>query len=463
MVIRSAVKIRRIALRLLMDSLRQFRRDAVTTFSCLLFTTVSAVAETDLPWPAWRGPSATGVSADAQPPVIWSESKNIAWKVAAPGSGHSSLIIARGRIFLCAEVPVGAAVPPVFDNAPGSHDNVGVDHAHEFFVTALDLATGKTLWRTVVAKTFPHEGGHQTGSLASNSPVTDGKHVWAFFGSRGLFCISCEDGKIIWKKDLGILTTHHAHGEGASPALHDGMLIVPWDQEVGSKVFALDALTGEERWSAARDEITTWATPIVTRATSASPLQVIVPGTTRIRGYELATGRVLWECRGMSRNVIASPVAADGIVCCGCSYDLKAMLAIKLDGAEGDITTKSNVLWSTNQRTPYVPSPLLYDGKVYFLGHYQGLLSARDAATGKIFAGPMRWDGVHDIFASPVGAAGRIYITDRAGETLVVAHDSALKQLASNHLDDSFSASMALAGKSLILRGEKSIYCIREE
>jgi outer membrane protein assembly factor BamB len=442
--------------------MRQAAKPFTKTFICLVVSICHTMAA-DLPWPNWRGPSATGVSPDAQPPVEWSETKNIAWKVAAPGGGHSSPIIADGKIFLCAEVPVGTAVAPVFDNAPGSHDNVGVDRTHEFFVTALDLATGKTLWRTAVAKTFPHEGGHQTGSLASNSPTTDGVHVWAFFGSRGLYCLSCKDGKIVWKKDLGVLTTHHAHGEGASPTLHEGTLIVPWDQETGSRVFALDALTGAERWSAARDEITTWATPIVTRATPTSALQVIVPGTTRIRGYDLASGKVLWECRGMSRNVIASPVAADGIVCIGCSYDLKAMLAIKLEGAEGDITAKSNVLWSTNQRTPYVPSPLLYDGKVYFLGHYQGLLSARVAATGDRFAGPIRVEGINDVFASPVGAAGRIYITDRTGDTAVIARDASLQLLASNHLDDSFNASIALAGKSLVLRGEKFVYCVREK
>ena len=165
----------------------------------------------------------------------------------------------------------------------------------------------------------------------------------------------------------------------------------------------------------------------------------------------------------MSRNVIASPVAADGIVCFGCSYDLKAMLAVKLEGAEGDITAKPNVLWSTNQRTPYVPSPLLYDGRLYFLGHYQGLLSCRLAASGEIFAGPLRLDGINDVFASPVGAAGRIYITDRTGDTVVISHDASLTQLATNHLDDRFSASCALAGTSLILRGEKWVYCVRRK
>lgn len=414
----------------------------------------------DLPWPAWRGPSATGVSPDAQPPIDWSEAKNIAWKIAAPGGGHSSPVIAGGRIFLMAAAPVGDAVPPVFDNAPGSHDNVGVTHTHEFFVTALDLATGKMLWRTPVLRTFPHEGGHLTGSLVSNSPVTDGHCLWAFFGSRGLYCLSCEDGCVIWKKDLGRLTTHHAHGEGASPALHDNTLIVPWDQESGSRLFALDAFTGAERWSVDRDEITAWSTPVIARPTPTGAPQVIVSATRRIRGYDLATGRVIWECGGMSRNVIASPVADDGIVCCGCSYDSRAMIAIKLDGAQGDITGASQVLWSTNQRTPYVPSPLLYDGKLYFLSHYQGLLSCRAAATGETVAGPVRLQGINNVYSSPVGAVGRVYITDRTGDTLVLDHGT-LRELARNHLDDSFSASAALAGKSMILRGEKWVYCVR--
>lgn len=420
------------------------------------------VLSADRPWPAWRGPSSTGVSSDANPPVEWSEAKNIAWKIATPGGGHSSPVIAGGRIFLSAELPVGSAVPPVFDNAPGSHDNVGVTRTHQFFVVALELATGKALWRTVVARVFPHEGGHQTGSLASNSPVTDGEHVWAFFGSRGLYCLSCDDGRVVWKKDLGNLTTHHAHGEGASPALHDGTLIVPWDQETGSRLFALDAKTGKERWAAVRDEITSWSTPIVARPTPDGAPQVIVSATKRIRAYDLATGRPLWECAGMSRNVIASPVAADGIVCCGSSYDLSAMLAIRLDGAAGDVTSSSHVLWSTNQRTPYVPSPLLYDGKLYFLAHYQGMLSCRSAATGQTLAGPVRLDQINDVYASPVAAADRIYITDRNGDTVVLSHADSLRPLARNHLDDRFSASAALAGKMMVLRGEAWVYCLQE-
>ena len=442
---------------------RSFTRGLVVS-SLALPLGVRATERADLAWPAWRGPLATGVSLTAKPPLRWSETENVVWKVAVPGGGHGSPVIANGRVFVMAAMPVGKARPPVYDNAPGSHDNAGVTHEHEFIVAALDLVSGKTLWRTVVTRTFPHEGGHVTGSLVSGSPVTDGRHVWAFFGSRGLYCLSCADGALVWKKDLGKLTTHHAHGEGASPALHEGTLIVPWDQESGSRLFALDAMTGREYWSAERDEITTWSTPIVARPSPDAPPQVIASATKRIRGYDLQTGRVIWECGGMSRNVIASPVAADGILCCGCSYDLRAMLGIKLAGSAGDITDTPQVLWSTNQRTPYVPSPLLHEGRLYFLGHYQGLLSCRDSKTGDIIAPPTRLEGINDVYASPVAAAGKVYITDRSGDTVVIAHDGSrtLKELSRNHLDDRFSASAALAGRRLILRGEKWIYCLQD-
>jgi outer membrane protein assembly factor BamB len=410
-------------------------------------------------WPQWRGPVGTGVALDANPPVEWSETKNVRWKKAIPGMGHSTPVIANGRIFLTTAVAVGGAVTPVFDNAPGSHDNQGVTHTHSFRVLAIDLA-GAVVWDKEVARTFPHEGGHMTGSLASSSPVTDGDALYAFFGSRGLYCLSCADGTLRWKKDLGKLTTHHAHGEGASPALHGETLVVPWDQETGSCVFALDKKSGRELWKSPRDEITTWATPVIAMVRGVP--QVILSATTRIRGYDLATGREIWQCGGMSRNVIATPVAADGKVFCGCSYDRRAMIAINLEGARGDITTTDHVLWSTNQRTPYVPSPLLYDGRLYFLAHYQGLLSCLNAATGERAAGPVRLNDIDDVYASLVGAAGRVYITDRTGMTVVVKHGRTLDELARNQLDDRFSASAAIVGRDLVLRGEKNLYCLRE-
>jgi outer membrane protein assembly factor BamB len=411
-------------------------------------------------WPQWRGPTGTGAAPEATPPLTWSETRNVRWKLPLTGRGHSSPVVADGRVFLTMAVPVGEGVSPVFDEAPGSHDNVGVTHTHSFRVMAVDLASGTIAWEREVARSFPHEGGHATGSLASNSPVTDGQAVYAFFGSRGLYCLDASDGSMRWKRDLGRLTTHHAHGEGASPALHDGTLVVPWDQESGSRIFAFDAATGRELWTSARDEITSWATPLV--AVVGGVPQVILSATTRIRAYDLASGRPVWECAGMSRNVIATPVAADGRLYCGCSYDRRAMIAISLEGAAGDITATDHVLWSTNQRTPYVPSPLLYDGRLYFLNHYQGILSCLTGATGDRAALPVRLKDIDDVYASPVGAAGRVYITDRSGLTVVVAHDASLAELARNQLDDQFSASAALTGPDLLLRGEKHLYCLRE-
>jgi outer membrane protein assembly factor BamB len=411
-------------------------------------------------WPQWRGPLGTGAAPTATPPLRWSEQENVRWKLPLTGLGHSSPVVADGRVFLTLAVPVGDGVAPVFDEAPGSHDNAGVTHTHSFRVLAVDLESGKTLWEKEVARCFPHEGGHLTGSLASASPITDGARVYAFFGSRGLYCLDAADGSVRWKRDLGKLTTHHAHGEGASPALHDGILVVPWDQEKDSRVFAVDAATGRELWSSPREEITSWSTPVIT--TVDGQAQVILSATTRIRGYELTSGRLLWECGGMSRNVIATPVAADGIVYCGCSYDRRTMMAIALKGASGDITATDHVLWSTNQRTPYVPSPLLYDGRLYFLSHYQGILSCLHGTTGERAALPLRLNDIHEAYASPVGAAGRIYITDRSGVTVVLKHDDSLAELAINRLDDIFSASAALAGPNLLLRGARHLYCLRE-
>lgn len=419
------------------------------------------LAQAGVEWPQWRGPTGTGAAPEATPPLTWSESKNVRWKIPLAGRGHSSPVVAGGKIFLTLAVPVGDGVAPVFDNAPGTHDNVGVTHTHSFRVVAVDLATGKVVWEREVARQFPHEGGHATGSLASNSPVTDGTSVYAFFGSRGLYCLDTADGSLRWKHDFGKLTTHHAHGEGASPVLHGGTLVVPWDQESGSRVVALDAATGRELWASPRDEITSWSTPVV--AVIAGSPQVILSASQRIRGYDLASGRPIWECGGMSRNVIATPVAADGRVYCGCSYDRRAMIAIALEGASGDITATDHMLWSTNQRTPYVPSPLLYDGRLYFLSHYQGILSCLTGATGERAALPTRLNDLDDIYASPVGAAGRVYITDRSGLTVVVKHDSSLAELARNQLDDHFSASAALVGPDLLLRGEQHLYCLREE
>ena len=422
----------------------------------------SLALEAEHQWPRWRGPNDTGVAPHADPPIEWSEEKNVKWKVALPGTGHSTPIVWGPLVLFTAAVPYGEAVEPKPDLAPGAHDNAPVTHRHDFVVVAVDRETGETLWQRSVRKELPHERAHVSAGFASASPVTDGEHILAFFGSRGLYCLDLE-GELLWEKDLGEMQSKHAHGEGASPTLHGDTVVVNWDHEAESFVVAFDKRTGEERWRIPRDEVTSWATPIVVEV-QGKP-QLIVPGTERLRGYDLSTGAVIWECGGLSHNVVASPVAAAGMVFSGSSYERQALVGIRLEGAKGDLTRgdDDHLAWVRRRGAPYVPSLLLTGEALYFLRHYQPMLHRLEAETGAEPTGPFRLDGLGNIYASPVAAAGRVYITDLDGATLVLSDDDEPQVLALNRLNDSFSASVALVDGELYLRGTRYLYCIAEE
>ncbi len=380
---------------------------------------------------------------------------------ALSGKGHSTPVVWNDRIFLTAAVPFGPPLKePRYSGRPGAHDNLPVTHRHKYVALALNRRDGKTLWQKTLSEGLPQEGGHITASLASASPVTDGEHVFAFFGSQGLFCLDL-DGDLKWKVNLGDMQTKHGHGEGSSPVLYGETLVLNWDHEGKSFVVAFDKRTGEERWRSPRDEVTSWGTPIVVEH-EGKP-QVVISGTDRVRGYDLASGKVVWECGGLANNIVASPVAGDGMVFVGSSYEKRVLLAIRLSGARGDITGTDRVAWLRMRGTPYVPSPLLYGDSLYFLSHYQGILTRVRAKTGEDAPGTFRLDGVRNIYASPVGAADRVYVTDLDGVTIVLSHSAEPKRLALNRLNDRFAASAAISGKELFLRGEKYVYCIAEE
>lgn len=420
----------------------------------------SASAETALStlhhWPQWRGPLGTGVAPRGNPPVEWSEGENIRWKVAIPGTGHSTPVVWGDRIFLTTARPIGDTVSISHPDRPGSHDNVNATHELEFVVQAIGRADGATLWRRPVLTERPHEGMHETASWASASPVTDGKYLIASFGSRGIFGLTMA-GELLWQVDFGDMHTKHGHGEGSSPALHGDTVVVNWDHEGESFLAALDKRTGARKWRVRRDEPTSWSSPLIVEV-KGKP-QVIVSATNFVRGYDLENGEVIWECAGLSGNVVATPVASDGIVYVANSYDTQAMLAIRLADARGDITGTDAVVWTRDRHTPYVPSPVLYDDMLCFLRHYQGYLTCVDAGNGKELFGPKRL-GIGNVYASLVGAAGRIYIVDRSGTTAVVKVKAKLEILATNRLEDSFSASPAIVGDELFLRGETYLYCI---
>lgn len=431
---------------------------------CLLFPAICAGAQLnanlETSWTQWRGPLANGSSPQANPPTSWSETKNIRWKMPLPGKGHSTPIILGEKVYVLAAAPVGEEKTPVHDSAPGVHDSIPVTHTHQYMVLALARADGQVLWKKVVREEFPHEGGHTTGSPISNSPTTDGERIYAFFGSRGLYCLDL-DGKVIWERDLGKMQTLHAHGEGSSPVLYGETLIVNWDHEGSSFLHAFNKKTGDLLWKVPRDEKTSWSTPLVVEV-DGKP-QVIVSATKRIRGYDLGTGKLIWECSGLTDNVVSSPVYTRGILVAGVSYTRQAMLGIRLLGAKGDITGSEHVVWSLTRNTPYVSSPLLYKETLYIVRHNQNVLARLDPMTGEPRGELLRVAGIRDfIFSSPVAAADRIYVTGRDGATAVLRSDAENSTLAINHLEDSFSASAALVDKEIYLRGEKFLYCIAE-
>ena len=433
------------------------------------------LADTDQQWPQWRGPNATGAAGTGSPPVEWGEDQNIRWKVAIPGKGSSSPVLWGNRIYLTTAVPTGNKIeaPPQPEPEPspqgdqpagrrgrrGFHRNRTPPTEYlRFVVLAIDRQTGEIAWEKTVEEVVPHEGIHQTGSFAGGSAVTDGEHIYAFFGSRGLYCLDTE-GNVKWKKAFGKMTIKVSFGEGASPVLHNQAIVIPWDHEGESFIVALNKETGEELWRAERDEITSWATPLVVEHEGVA--QVVTSATRKVRTYDLSDGKLLWELTGMTNNTIPSPVSEDGIVYLTSGFRGNALMAVRLAQARGDITGSEAILWSLDRDTPYVPSPLLYGGIIYLLKGNTGILSAFDATTGERHY-QQRLEGLGNIYASPVGAGGRVYVTDRAGKTVVVKAGSEPEVLATNSLEDGFDASMAAVGDEIYLRGS-SLYRISTE
>jgi outer membrane protein assembly factor BamB len=408
-------------------------------------------------WPQWRGPLQTGESPDGKPPVQWTSTDNIAWKTKIPGRGHSTPIVWGELVFLTTAIPVGDKLPPKLSGRPGEHDNLPVDSRYQFAVLAINRNTGNVAWQKTVHEALPIEAGHQTASLASNSAATDGEHLYAFFGSHGLYCLDYQ-GNVAWQRDFGVQHSKHGHGEGCSPALFGDYLAVNWDHEGQSFLVVLDKRTGKDVWRKDRREDTSWSSPIV--VTHQGRQQLIVCGTNRVRGYDLQTGDTIWECGGMSSNIVATPVYSSGIVYVGSSYEKRVLMAINIDGASGDVTNSAHVLWTRTRGTPYVPSLLLVNQSLYFLTHYQNIITRIDGPTGRDSPGPIRLGALGNIYASPVSAAGHIYVTDLEGNTMVVTAAEVPRVVSANALNENVNASLAIAGSEIFIRGVDHLYCI---
>lgn len=410
-------------------------------------------------WHHWRGPDATGVAKRAEPPLTWSEEENIRWKVAIEGRGSSTPIVWGDRIFLLTAIDTGKVDPSLPEPEDQPKRLFGItfpNTSYQFVVLCLDRNTGRTLWRRVAVEKVPHEGHHGDNNYASASPTTDGERLYAWFGSAGLYCYDLT-GKLLWQRDLGKVDMRRSFGEGCSPVVHGGRLVINRDNEGQSYIVVLDAESGETIWQAERDEPSAWATPLVVEHDG--PTQVITSASNRVRSYALEDGELLWECGGQVGNVTPSPVTDGELVYCMSGYRGSALFALPLD-ADGDISGSDRIAWSKSRGTSYVPSPLLYDGLLYFTQSNNAILTCLDAKTGEAVIERTRIPELRRLYASPLGAAGRVYFVGRDGATLVAERARTFKVLAVNRLDEGMDASPVAVGRQLLLRGDKHLYCI---
>lgn len=432
----------------------------------LLASAPAATAPADGNWPYWRGPAADGMAV-GDAPVTWSSTENVAWKTDIPGLGHSSPVVWGDHIFLTTAIRTGgasasAAPPPVqaggrSRGGPGGGGGPQVEH--KFDVLALDRKTGKILWQRTAKTAVPHEGGHnQYGSFASNSPVTDGQYVYAFFGSRGMYCYDFKGG-LVWERDFGVqLRMKMQFGEGMAPVLAGDRLILVFDHEGESFMVAIDKKTGKDIWRASRDEKTNWAAPLV--LTYKGRTQVVVAGSNKVRSYDLETGKVIWECAGLGANTIPQPVVQDDLVFVMTGYRDPMLMAIRL-GREGDLTGTDAVVWTQTRGNSYTPSPVLFDNKFYALTD-NGMISCYNAKTGVPYYHQTRLPKTYSFKSSPVGANGKLYLASENEDVIVLAMGEKFEVLATNTMTDQvFIATPAIAGGEIFLRSKTTLFCIR--
>lgn len=429
-----------------------------------ILTANDNIADFEKNWHQWRGPLASGISPNGNPPVEWSEQKNVKWKTEIPGSGRSTPVIWDNQIFILTTIETDKKANVVESSESGNQGGrgprgAGTEYIHKFVVLSIDRDSGKILWQKTVREDHPKDRIHELSSWASNSPVTDGRHVYAYFGSMGLYCLDIK-GNLKWERDFGDMQKRMTFGEGSSPIIYKDKVIVLWDHEGDSFIIAVDKNTGKDIWKKDRDEITSWSTPFIIEHNGTT--QLITSATNRIRSYNPDNGALRWECSGMTANVIPQPLHADDMVYLMSGFRGNALFAIDLSKAKGDITGTDAIVWQYNQDTPYTPSPILVDDKIYMLRGNKGYITCLNAKDGKVIYSAEKLEQVGDVFASLVAVNDRIYVTGKNGSFSVIKHGSQLEILAQNQLDDNFISSPAIIDDNIYLRGYKNLYCISE-
>ncbi len=413
-------------------------------------------------WPQWRGPAGMGISTEKNLPTEWAVNKNIKWKTAIAGRAHSSPIVWGNKVFVTTAVegpvvPGAKAVKHMIEDKEFLHpDSIGADRKHTFKVICLNGDTGKILWEQTAFEGTPYDNRHRKSSYAASTPATDGKNVYAFFGSEGLYAYDMK-GKLAWKADVGKLGTV-GMGTGTSPIIHENLLIMQCDEDNGEASFivALDKKTGKEVWKTPRKVQVSWATPILVR--TAKRAELITSGTEAVVAYDPLTGKELWRHKGVQSNAIPSPVANGEMVFLSAGFPAKIVMAIQL-GLAGDLTDSTNVRWKYSKGTAYVPSPILY-GDYLYLTTDRGILTCLDARTGEVKYEGGRVPIPATFTASPVAFDGKILLTSEDGDTFMVKAGPKHEILGTNSVGEPVYASPAIAEGRIFIRGEKNLYAI---
>ncbi len=422
-------------------------------------------------WPQFRGASAKGVASGASTAELWDveKSQNVRWKTPIPGLGHSSPVVWGDRIFLTSAVS-GIKNPVLkvglYGESPPSND----DDKQRWVVLCIEKNTGKVLWEKIAASGVPKVKRHPKGTHANPSIATDGQHVVAFFGSEGLYCYD-PTGKLLWKKDLGVLNPgpfdapELMWGFASSPIIHDGMVIVQCDVFKDPFLAAIDIRNGKEIWRTKRDDVCTWSTPTVDTTNGRN--QVIVNGWKHIGGYDLKTGKELWRLTGGGDIPVPAPVVGNGLIYVTNAHGRMApVYAIKCS-AVGDIslageeTSNANVAWFARRDGAYMATPLVYGAQLYIM-RINGILICYEAATGKKLYEQRLAGGTTGFSASPVASDGKVYISSEDGDIFVIKAGSEYKLLAKNSMGDITMATPAISQGVLYFRTRAHLIAISD-